>query len=146
MTRGHYKTVHYHPYSSWCICRAYLVLGAERRLAREKSTEGVEHKLLALSYIDDVNGARVAEEEEMNVALSEAAREARIRWDQSKHWRGKGGKIPRGDYGRPAETPEISGPEGEGSLGSSETVKQAETPRETKDCDPANAPDPDIRI
>ena len=42
--------------------------------------------------IDDVNGVRVGGEEEMDQALKEAAREAGIRWDEERNWRGRQGK------------------------------------------------------
>ena len=45
-----------------------------------------------LSFIDDVNGVRVGGEKEMDEALEEAGREAGIKWDRGKDWRGNKGK------------------------------------------------------
>ena len=58
----------------------------------EKLEGAAQESYWPLSYIDVVNGVRVAGEEEMNKALGEAAREAGIRWDRTKDWRGRKGK------------------------------------------------------
>ena len=45
-----------------------------------------------LSFIDDVNGVRVGGEKEMDIALEAAAKEAGVKWDHDKDWRGNKGK------------------------------------------------------
>lgn len=70
----------------------------------------------SLSYIDDVHGARVGREEEIDVALEGAAQEAGIRWDRSKDWRGR---KARGGNARPTATPKVQGPESQSSMGDS---------------------------
>jgi len=45
-----------------------------------------------LSFIDDINGVCIGSEKEVDRALAEAGREAGIRWDAEKNWKGNKGR------------------------------------------------------
>jgi len=69
---------------------------AERRLAQRGDGRSLHRErgvsYWPLSYIDGVNGVRVGGKREIDEALEGAAREAGIRWEKSKNWKGRQGK------------------------------------------------------
>lgn len=85
------------PEDSPLIYMSSMVWEAERRLAQRGGGRELRHERRTsywpLFYIDDVNGVRVGGEGEMDEALEEAARAARIRWDRSKDWKGRQGNL-----------------------------------------------------
>ena len=45
-----------------------------------------------LSFIDDINGVRIGSERELDRAMEAAAKEAGVRWDREKNWKGNKGR------------------------------------------------------
>jgi len=73
-----------------------VVWDAERRLSQRPGDRVLRRErrqsYWPLSFIDDINGVRVGGEKEMQDALEEAARVAGVKWDASKHWKGRQGR------------------------------------------------------
>ena len=73
------------------IYMSSVVWAAERKLTqrggRELRRERVK-QYWPLSFIDDVNGVCIGSEKVVDKALGEAGREAGIRWDTEKNWKG----------------------------------------------------------
>jgi len=78
------------------IYMSSVVWEAEKRLAQRGGGRELRAERRVsywpLSFIDDVNGVRVGGEKEMDEALEGAAKEAGIKWDRDKDWKGNKGK------------------------------------------------------